>query len=60
LKIVFEQAPGFMVNYVATGFFIFCFIVIIYVISAYIENKKMGPQKGEKFDDDEEDKSFRS
>ena len=48
-----------MLYYIVAGVFaVFCIAVIIFVILVYKENKKLGPQKGQGFDDDEDDIFF--
>lgn len=49
-----------MFYYIVGGVFaVFCMAVIIFVIRVYKENKKLGPQKGQHIDDDEDDIRFR-
>lgn len=49
-----------MFYYIVAGIFaVFCIGVIIFVIRVYKENKKLGPKKGQRFDDDYDDYPFR-
>jgi hypothetical protein len=49
-----------MVYIVAAVFALFCIGVIIFVIKVYREDKSLGPKKGQKFDDDEDDFLYRN
>ncbi len=56
----FNEAQRLMFYYiVAAVFAVFCIAVIIFVIRVYKENKKLGPKKGQRFDDDEDEIRFR-
>ena len=41
--------------YIVSGIIIvFCIVVILFAIRIYKENRKLGPKKGEFFDDDDD------
>ncbi len=43
-----------MVYFVAGFFALFCVVIIVYVIRVYREDKKNGPKKGYRLDDDDD------